>query len=82
MENDPIKVPTARVPDKVLHRFGGLVGEQPEVDVSKSGVHHRRFRHARCERFRGCGRGNRLFFACGLFVEDVPVAGFVSGCGG
>lgn len=82
MEYGPIEVPTASVPDEILHRLRRLVGEQSEVDIPKSRVHYRRFRQTRCERFRRCGSGDRLFFPCGLFVEDVPVAGFVPGCVG
>lgn len=82
MEYGPIEVPTASVPDEILHRLRRLVGEQSEVDIPKSRVHYRRFRQTRRERFRRCSGGDRLFFPCGLFVEDVPVAGFVPGCVG
>src|SRR6266404_3685701 len=71
VEDDPVEVPTAGVADEILHRLGRLVGKQPEVDVSECGVYHRRSRHTRCERFRGRGGGNRLFFPCRLFIEDV-----------
>ena len=77
VEDDTVEVPTAGVPNEILHRLGCLVGEQSEVDISKCGVKHRRSRHAQCERFRGCGGGNRLFFPRRLFIEDVTVARLV-----
>ena len=82
MEYGSIEVPTAGVPDEILHSLRRLIGEQPEVDIPKSGVHHCCFRQARRERFRGCGCGDCLLFPCGLFVEDVTVARFVPGCVG
>lgn len=82
MKYGPIEVPTAGMADEILHSLRRLIGEQPEVDIPKSGVHHRRFCQARRERFRGCGGGDCLFFPCGLFVEDVSFAGFVPSCMG
>jgi len=82
MEYAAIEVPTAGVPDEILHCLRRLIGEQPEVDIPKSGVQHCRFRQARCERFHGCGAGDRLFFPCRFFVENVPITRFVPGCVG
>ena len=46
MEYGPIEVPTTGVPDEILHSLRRLIREQPEVDIPKCGVHHRRFRQA------------------------------------
>jgi len=77
VEDDAVVERAPGVTDKVLHRLGSLLREQPEVHVTQRRVDRR----GRCERRRArrCGRrggGDRLLLARRALIEDVAVAGF------
>ena len=78
MEDDALEVSAARVPDKVLDRFRGVLWKEPEVHVAQRRVDRRAVSHWGWTAL-DCGRrgGDRLLLACGALIEDVTVAGFV-----
>jgi len=75
VEEHAVVIPAPRVPDKVLHRLGRLLREQPQVHVAQRRVDRRGRSERRRARRRGrCRSRDRLFFARRALVEDVPVA--------
>ena len=78
MEDNTLEIPAARVSNKVLHSFGCLLGEQPDVDIAFGGVDRSGVGYVGgpcgCVGDGGC---HSLFFSTWSLVEDVTIASSV-----
>lgn len=77
MEDDAFEIATARMSDKIFHRFWSFRRKQTKVHITERRMDGGRAGEGRRPCGNSGGGGNALFFPCGPLVENVAISRFV-----